>query len=91
MKMNNNKYKILVVEDEENIPEFTVNGEKVTAAKVDGYYEVKIADILAQNLDEEIIVTAGGITLNYNAFSYGKLAMDTDNVNLKNLIKYMCE
>ena len=75
------------VEDEENIPEFTINGEKVTATKVDGYYEVKIADILAQNLDEEIIVTAGGITLNYNAFSYGKLAMDTDNVNLKNLIK----
>ncbi len=75
------------VEDEENIPEFTVNGEAVTATKVDGYYEVKIADILAQNLDEEIVVTAGGITLNYNAFSYGKLAMDTDNANLKNLIK----
>lgn len=75
------------VEDEENIPEFTVNGEAVTATRVDGYYEVKIADILAQNLDEEIVVTAGGITLNYNAFSYGKLAMDTDNANLKNLIK----
>lgn len=74
------------VENDAKLPVFTVNGNAVTPTKVDGYYEIKISDILAQKLDEKIIVTAGGITLDYNAFSYGKLALETDNAKLKNVI-----
>jgi len=33
------------------------------------------------------VVTVGGITLDYNAFSYGYLAMQGDNAELQNVIK----
>ena len=73
--------------NEDNIPVFTVNGVNVEAVKKGDYYEVKITDILAQNLDAPVVVTVGGITLDYNAFSYGYLAMQGDNAELQNVIK----
>lgn len=74
------------IEDEQNIPEITVNDKIAEANKVNGYYEIKIPDILAQNLCQKTVVTIGGITLDYNAMSYGYLAQQTDNQNLKNVI-----
>ncbi len=79
-----------LIDDEENIPVFTVNGKEVTPQKKGSCYEVKITGILAQNLDGEIIVKAGDLELNYNALSYAKLSMMTGNQNLKNVMKAMC-
>ncbi len=75
------------VEDEENIPEILVNGEKVSARKKGNLYEIKIADILAQNLDAPLTVQAGDLTLDYNAFSYGYLAMKTTDTELQTVVK----
>ncbi len=75
------------IENEDNIPTITVNNIEVTAKKVGSYYEVKISDILAQNLDVPIVVKAGNLTLGYNAFSYGYLAMQGDDTSLQNVIK----
>ncbi|MBQ7385203.1 MAG: hypothetical protein IJW04_01715 [Ruminococcus sp.] len=74
------------IEDENNIPEIFVNGQPATVSQANGYYEVKISDILAQNLDDEIVVSIGSLTLNYNAFSYGYLAKQENDTNLKNVI-----
>ncbi len=78
------------IEDEENIPKFTVNDKAVVPQKKGGYYEVKITGILAQNLDEVIVVKAGNLTLNYNALSYAKLAMQGNDNSLKNVMKALC-
>ncbi len=75
------------IADEDNIPTITVNGEEVKAHKSGSYYEVKILDILAQNLDAPIVVKVGNLTLDYNAFSYGYLAMHSDDTGLQNVIK----
>ncbi|MBR3988810.1 MAG: hypothetical protein IKK10_05850 [Clostridia bacterium] len=78
------------IDDEENIPVITVNDEVVTAQKKDGYYEIKITGILAQELDEKIIVKVGGLTLDYNALSYAQLVMSGGNTSLKNVMKALC-
>ena len=75
------------LEDEENIPEILVNGEKVSARKKGNLYEIKIADILAQNLDAPLTVQAGDLTLDYNAFSYGYLATKTTDTELQTVVK----
>ena len=75
------------IADENNIPTFTINGVEVTPKKVGEYYEIISSEILAQNLDEPVVVKAGNITLNYNAFSYGYLAMQGNDTELKNVIK----
>ncbi len=75
------------VEDEENLPEFKVNGAETSAKKKSGYYEVKISDILAQSLDSKFIVTVGEFSLDYNVFSYGYLVMRGSDTNLQNVLK----
>ena len=64
------------------VPEITVNGEKVTADKKGELYEVVIDGIVAQDLDEKFELKIGGLTLDYNAFSYGKLAMQVEDAKL---------
>lgn len=76
-----------VVEDEENIPEFYVNGVAVKPVKVDNLYMVRIDGIAAHNLDNEYIVTVDGLRVKYNAFSYGYFALNGTNENLKDVIK----
>jgi len=76
-----------IVEDKENIPEFKVNGKVVKAVDKGEYIEVKVEGILAQNLDSDCIVEVGNLTLNYNALSYGDLALKGSNTNLQNVVK----
>lgn len=78
------------IEDEDNIPTFTVNGTEVTPKKKGVYYEVKISDILAQNLDDKVVVKAGNLTLDYNALSYAYLAANSSNTDLVNVTKALC-
>ena len=75
------------IEDEDNIPDFCVNGASVTPVKAGDYYKIKIANISAQNLDEEYVVTVGGLTAKYSAMSYGYMAMYTQNNAIKNVIR----
>lgn len=76
-----------VIDNEENIPEFFVNGEHATLEKAGEYYRIKIADIPAQNLDKEYVVTVGGLTVKYSAMSYGYMAMFTQSDTVKNVIR----
>lgn len=76
-----------IIEDEENIPEFYVNGVATTPVKVDNLYRIRIEDIPAQNLDNEYVVTVGGLTVKYSALSYGYSAMYTKNEVLKNVAR----
>lgn len=75
------------IEDEENIPDFCVDGKSVTPIKAGDYYKIKIANISAQNLDEEYVVTVGGLTAKYSAMSYGYMAMYTQDDTIKNVIR----
>ena len=75
------------IEDEDNIPDFCVNGASVTPVKAGDYYKIKIANISAQSLDEEYVVTVGGLTAKYSAMSYGYMAMYTQNNAIKNVIR----
>ncbi len=68
------------------IPEITVNGEKVEAEKKGDLYEVVIDGIVAQDLDEKFELKIGGLTLDYNAFSYGKLAAQGEDAMLINVM-----
>ncbi len=76
-----------IVEDEENIPEFYVNGVATKPVKVNNFYRIRVEDIPAQNLDNEYVVTVGGLTVKYSALSYGYSAMYTNNDSLKNVAK----
>ena len=76
-----------IIEDEENIPEFYVNGVAVKPVKVNNLYRIRIEDIAAQNLDDEYVVTSGGLTVKYSALSYGHSAMYSNNEVLKNVTK----
>jgi len=78
-----------VIEDEENIPEFYVNGVLATPVKVNNLYRIRIEDIAAQNLDNEYAVTVGGLQVKYSALSYGYSAMYTNNEILKNVVRAM--
>lgn len=75
------------IEDAENMPEFFVNGESATLQKVGDLYRIKIADIPAQNLDKEYVVTVGGLTVKYSPLSYGYMAMSTQSETVKNVIR----
>jgi len=75
------------VENEKNMPTFYVNGEVVIPVKAGLYYRIKIFDIPAQNLDKEYTITVGGFTAKYSAFSYGNIAMNTDNEELKDVCR----
>lgn len=79
-----------VIEDEENIPDFYVNDVAVKPVKVDNLYRIRIEGIVAQNLDNEYVVTVGGLQVKYSAFSYGYSAMYTSNETLKNVIRALC-
>ena len=74
------------VENEKNIPKFYVNGVNTKPVKVGSYYRIKIADISAQNLDKEYVVTVGGLTARYSALSYGNMAIFSKDQGLKNVI-----
>ncbi|MBQ2687867.1 MAG: hypothetical protein IJF52_04490 [Clostridia bacterium] len=63
------------------------NGKVVKAVDKGEYFEVKVEGILAQNLDSDCIVEVGNLTLNYNALSYGDLALKGSNTNLQNVVK----
>ena len=75
----------------EGKPEFKVDGKVVDYNYANGLYEIVISDIIAQSLDEPIVVTVGDLTLNYNAFSYGYLAAKTqpDNTALNAVMDAM--
>ena len=75
------------IDNEDNIPEFFVNGESAIPVKVGDYYRIKIVDIPAQNLDKEYVVTVGGLTVKYSPMSYGYMAMYTQSNTVKNVIK----
>lgn len=77
------------IDNEDNIPEFFVNGESAIPVKVGNYYRIKISDIPAQNLDKEYVVTVGGLTVKYSAMSYGYKAMLTQSDTVKNVIRAM--
>ncbi len=76
----------LYVENDAEIPVITFNEQVLNATQKGNYYVVEIPDILAQNLDNELIVNVGSITIKYNAFSYGYLVMHRSDINLKNVI-----
>ncbi len=63
------------------------NGKTVTHQKNGKYYEVKISGIRPDELNKMYETTVNGVTVNYGAFSYGKMAMGTSNENLKNVMK----
>ncbi len=75
-----------VVKDESSMPEFKVNGEVVESVKNGNFYEVKITEISAHNLDEIHTIEAGAIKMNYGVFSYAYQAMKTDKETLKNTV-----
>ncbi len=75
------------IEDENNIPEFYVNGVSVAPVKADDLYKIRIEDIPAQNLDKEYIVTVGNLKVKYSAFSYCYSAMQLGDENVHNISK----
>ncbi len=71
---------------------FTANGNTYTTTEKDGLYYVEIADILPQNLDEEITLTvtdANGDSLAvcYNPMNYIVRMNEKGSEALKNLVK----
>ncbi|MBQ4568725.1 MAG: leucine-rich repeat protein [Ruminococcus sp.] len=75
-----------IVKDDSSMPEFKVNGEVVEAVKNGNFYEVKITEISAHNLDEIFTVEAGDFKIEYGVFSYAYQAMKTDKETLKNAV-----
>lgn len=75
-----------VVEDENNMPVFKVNGTVVEPVKNGNLYEIKIADIPAHKLDDMFTVEAGELKLEYGAFSYAYQASQTNKEALKNIV-----
>jgi len=75
------------VKNEAEIPVFYVNGTETEVDKKDGLYEVIIKDIPAQSHGDKYVVTAGELSLDYNVLSYGNLALNSNDENLKNVIR----
>lgn len=75
-----------VIEDQGGLPEFKVNGETVNAVKNGDFYEVKITDLPAHNLDEMFVIEAGSLKIEYGVFSYAYQASLTDKEELKNVV-----
>ncbi len=69
-----------------------VNGEEVTLEQNGDLYELKTPEILAQKIDDSMTVCVGGLTLNYNAFSFGYLVSEYgDDEELKDVVKALYE
>lgn len=71
---------------------FTVNGNTYTPVSKDGMYYIEIADILPQNLDQQITLTVTDASGNILSVTYGPMNYivrmnQKDNDNLKNLLK----
>lgn len=75
-----------IVEDEENMPVFKVNGTVETPTKNGNMYVIKIDDIIAHSLDNIYTIQAGNLTVEYGAFSYAYQASMTDKETLKNTV-----
>ncbi len=67
----------------------TVNGQSVTATKVDGEEDLYVVsvEVVAQDLGVMQEFVIGGYTLSYSAFSYIETAIDTANNGLYNLLQ----
>jgi len=75
-----------VVEDENNMPEFKINGALVATTKNGNLFEIEISDIPAHKLDEVYTVEAGALKIEYGAFSYAYQASKTNKEALKNTV-----
>lgn len=75
-----------IVEDENNMPEFKVNGSVFAPVKNGNLYEIKISDIPAHKLDEVFTVEVGALKIEYGAFSYAYQASNTNKEALKNTV-----
>ena len=71
---------------------FTANGNTYTPIAKDGMYYVEIADILPQDLEQQITLTAADVNGNTLSVTYGPMnyivrMTQKDNENLRNLLK----
>lgn len=71
---------------------FTANGNTYTPVAKDGMYYVEIADILPQDLEQQITLTAADVNSNTLSVTYGPMnyivrMTQKDNENLRNLLK----
>ena len=71
---------------------FTANGNTYTPVAKDGMYYVEIADILPQNLDQQITLAVTDansktLTVTYSPMNYIVRMNQKDNQDLKNLLK----
>ena len=71
---------------------FTANGNTYTPVAKDGMYYVEIADILPQDLEQQITLTAADVNGNTLSVTYGPMnyivrMTQKDNENLRNLLK----
>ncbi len=71
---------------------FTANGNTYTPVAKDGMYYVEIADILPQDLEQQITLTAADVNSNILSVTYGPMnyivrMTQKDNENLRNLLK----
>lgn len=71
---------------------FTANSKTYTPVAKDGMYYIEIADILPQNLEQQILLTATDAQGNILKVSYGPMNYivrmnQKDNENMKNLLK----
>ncbi|MBO5049905.1 MAG: hypothetical protein J6C41_05695 [Oscillospiraceae bacterium] len=71
---------------------FTANGNTYTPVAKNGMYYVEIADILPQDLEQQITLTAADINGNTLSVTYGPMnyivrMTQKDNGNLRNLLK----
>ena len=56
---------------------FTVNGVEVEPTYKSGYYYIEKQNIAAHRLDDMIVFTCGGITVNYGGLSYVNQIMNS--------------
>lgn len=81
-------------ENEEDVKNINIETSmnQVEVGKNGGYYEFKIKNLYAQNLDEMITLTIGDTTLTYSAFSFGYVIMNQEgNEELKTVLNAMHE
>lgn len=77
------------IDDTSVLDNITVGGEKVTAVENGSYYEIKISDIPAHHLGATYEIKVGEVTLVYGPYNYAYSALNTDNEELKNVVKAM--
>lgn len=71
---------------------FTANGNTYTPVAKDGMYYVEIVDILPQDLEQQITLTAADVNSNTLSVTYGPMnyivrMTQKDNENLRNLLR----